>query len=88
MRTTAAATGCVVTSTVYVLVVSREVAAEAVPKTDASVETAAFAAARSSATNVAIIWTEAGKTMRVAPSIGSPAALARMERREVLIVSF
>ena len=55
MRTTAAATGCVVTSTVYVLVVRREVAAEAVPKTDASVETAAFAAARSSATNVAVI---------------------------------
>jgi len=88
VRTVAAAIGGVVTSTVKVLVVSREVAAEAVPKADSNVDTAAVAAARSWTTNVAVIWTEAETTMRVAPSTGSPAVLARMERMEVLVVSF
>ena len=88
VRTVAAAIGRVVTSTVKVLVVSREVAAEAVPKADSNVDTATRAAARSWTTNVAVIWTEADTTMRVAPSTGSPAVLARMERMDVLIASF
>ena len=87
MRTVVAAIGEVVTSTLKVLVVSREVAAEAVPKADPNVETAAVAAARFWTTNVAVIWTEADTTMRVAPSTGSPAVLARMERMDVLAAS-